>query len=174
MSDFRWCPLCHERARSNEAIPGLCPVGRGGLHGDPVPVPQDLFGEVPPAVIKPPVDPERSEAARRLRMGRRDALAAGHARAKQAGDKQEKLMSGWFTAAIEHVVTFGRERGDVGFLTEEAAAYAYANGLPQPQEKRAWGHVSRVMQKEEPGRRLERLRFDTDNYGSPKSVWRIV
>lgn len=160
------CRFCGESGPVGSILPGLCPVGRGGSHE-----PHDMFGPIPP---RPLVDPEVSEAARMMARRRRGALSAGHARAKLAGDKQEKESPGWFTAAIEHVVTFGQQRGDAGFLTEEAAAYAYANGLPQPQEKRAWGHVSRVMQKEPHGRRLERLRFETDNYGSPKSVWRIV
>lgn len=169
MSHVIQCRHCGETAPVGSILAGLCPIGRGGVHEA-----HDLFGPVPTPPEKPPVDPERSEAGRKLRLGRRAALEAGHARAKRAGDAQEKESPGWFTAAIEHVVHFGRLRGDAGFLLEEAAVHAYANGLPQPREKRSWGHVPRKMQKEEPGRRLERLRFDTDGYGSPKSVWRIV
>jgi hypothetical protein len=167
------CRFCYERGPSDRALSGLCPIGRGGVH-EAQPVPEDLFGAVPALPPPKPVDPVASEAGRNLRASRRDALAAGLGRAKLAGDKQEKLSPGWINAAVEHVVFFGRERGDAGFLMEDAAQHAYANGLPQPSEKRAWGALPRKMAKEEPGRRLERLRFETDGYGSPKSVWRIV
>lgn len=168
MSNGIQCRYCGEKGPVGSILPGLCPVGRGGVHE-----PHDMFGPIPAATKTPPT-PEVSEAARTMARRRRGALAAGHERAQKAGDKQEKESPGWYTAAIEHVVHFGRLCGDAGFLLEEAAAHAYANGLPEPVEKRSWGHVPRKMQKEEPGRRIERIGFDTDGFGSPKSKWRIV
>lgn len=164
------CRYCGESGPVGAILPGLCPVGRGGVHE-----PHDMFGPLP-AVTKTPPTPEVSEAARTMAARRRGALAAGKERAQKAGDKQEKESPGWFTAAIEHVIAFGRqpEQQAKGFLMEEAAVYAYAHGLPEPAEKRSWGHIPRKMQKESPGRRLERIGFDTDGFGSPKSRWRIV
>lgn len=59
----RWCDV---RGVEGDIFPGLCPVGRGGVH-EPEFVPNDLLGDpVQPAKV---IDPERSAHARALRLG---------------------------------------------------------------------------------------------------------
>lgn len=116
-------------------------------------------------------DPEGSAAGRALRARRRDALAAGHERAKKAGNRAEREDPGWTAAACELTIEFGRKKA-AGFLIEDAAVYAYAHGLPQPKEKRSWGSVVLRLKKGDPGRRIVAIGFSTDNFGSPKTLWR--
>ena len=164
----RWCDV---RGVEGDIFPGLCPVGRGGVH-DPEPVPVDLFGPVPalpaPAPVPKP-SAKASKAGRMLRAHRRDALEAGRRRGAKAAEHAERTDTGWIERASALTIEYGLTVKE--FLIEEARAYAEGMGLSPPPDERAWGGVaSRLSRKGQ----IVRVRFDTDGYGSPKSVWRVA
>lgn len=162
----RWCDV---RGFEGDIFSGLCPVGRGGVH-EPEPM-VDLFGPVPAPIPLPPPKPSAaaSEAGRKLRAHRRDALEAGRKRGEKAADHADAVDTGWIERASAMAIEYGMGRPE--FLMEEARAYAEGRSLSPPPDERAWGGVaSRLSRKHQ----IVRVRFDTDGYGSPKSVWRVA
>lgn len=134
---------------------------------------QTSFLPDPPEQPRKP-DAEASAAGRALRARRRDALAAGHSRAQQAGDHADRELGDWIGAACELALQYGRGCYPEGFLMEEARVFAHEKGLPQPPDARAWGSVTGRLKRGESGRRIEACGFATDNFGSPKTKWRVA
>ena len=133
---------------------------------------EDLFGPVPEPPKKK-VSAKASQAAKTLRASRRAAVDAGIERGKKAADKADRVHGNWLDKACELMLRYGRANDD-DFMTEDAAQFAYANGLPRPPDGRAWGAVTNRLTRGQAGARIERVGFQTDNYGSPKSVWRVA
>lgn len=117
-------------------------------------------------------DPQASASGRALAAKRWGAVKAGHERADKAGAGAERQDPGWLARACELTLEYGRLQPG-GFLIEDAAANAYARGLPQPKEKRAWGSVVLRLKRGEPGQRVVACGFHTDSFGSPKTVWKV-
>jgi len=64
----------------------------------------------------------------------------------RAGDHADLVRAQWRDTAAKLVLAFA-EQCAKPFLTEDAAAFAYSHGLPQPVEPRAWGSVMQLAKR---------------------------
>lgn len=122
---------------------------------------------LPPPPPKPTPAPAVTKAARKLRearelAGEKASLAEAHA---------NRMLANWSERADMHVTMYADKMHPLRFVIEDARAFAYAHGLEKPPEPRAWGAVTRRLQ------RNGVIVADgtlpaVSSRGSPKVAWR--
>lgn len=84
-----------------------------------------------------------------------------------------RVESEWSGMALGLLLAFAKARYPAAFLVEEARAYAEANGLPEPPDRRSWGAIPRRARAK---RRLEVCGSGAaaSSNCSLKRLWRYV
>ena len=98
-------------------------------------------------------------------------LEKGYAAAKASADRADKELGDWTGKAAALFAEFAKQTAHP-FLTEDARRYAESNGLSEPPDGRAWGHVAKRCQKEGI---IVSAGFGSakSSNGSPKVLWKL-
>jgi hypothetical protein len=113
-----------------------------------------------PGNAEPPVTPEPTPEERRDQGIR---AAVEHADAEQSSPK-------WSDQAEAYAEMMIAKRGYKPFLMEEIVQAAIRDGIPEPPDRRAWGHVIRALAKRGVVRKMGFAEAATSNC-SPKVLW---
>lgn len=70
----------------------------------------------------------------------------GYAAAKAAADHADREIAEWTKQAMALFSVYARNSTGP-FLTEEARQYAESQGLKEPPDGRAWGHIAKSAQR---------------------------
>lgn len=100
------------------------------------------------------------------------ARTRGHRAADACAAKADTVLDGWTQTASEYLQQFAwRQHRLDTWLMEDARAWAYAEGLAQPPDARAWGAVVRKV---EASGLIEACGYAPakSSNGSPKVQWR--
>lgn len=76
------------------------------------------------------------------------ARERGHEAAEAAANHAERTIHDWIAQACRAVLIYAKCVEGQSWMVESARAFAEANGLPIPPDKRAWGHVVRKLRAE--------------------------
>lgn len=102
---------------------------------------------------------------------RRSSRERGHAAAKLCADKADRVRAQWTRTALQAVRCFLMTIGTNSFLTEDVRDYASAQGVDDPHDGRAWGHVMQRAKREGIAVPIGYAAAKSSN-GSPKVLWR--
>lgn len=97
----------------------------------------------------------------------------GHRSAARAASHANRVDPGWLERACAAVLAFAQATNGASWLLEDARASALAGGLAEAVEPRAWGMVTRTLQRRG---QIEACGYGpakTSN-GSAKVLWRLV
>jgi hypothetical protein len=88
---------------------------------------------------------------------------------ERAATHANQVVAAWVDMAVDSLRVYSRTHEE--FLTEDVREIAYALGLPQPPDGRAWGQVMRRGQREGVVERCGYAPAHSSNC-SPKVKWR--
>lgn len=101
------------------------------------------------------------------------ARRTGHVAAQAAADRAERTAPGWISDAVDALRRFARNQVAVFTIEQARCVIETQPGIPEPTDKRAWGHVTRRAEAEG---FIERVRNGyapaTSSNGSPKPLYR--